>query len=168
MLTPEELYEQLRIVARILVRNERLSIGESTLAHEMWVRKIAAALDREQPSMGFALLCHWGRQTLIDIVRHEHASKRDCRRLVSGVSMDSLYAPEVFKSANVESVDEAMTALKEADPEEWCMVSLRYWGDLDIDEIAELSRISRATVERGLKHGTSWLKSRLTSDAEHR
>lgn len=166
MLTPEELYEQLRIVAKFLVKNERLSIGESTLAHEMWVRKIASALDREHPSMGFALLCHWGRQTLVEIVRHNHAQKRDIRRVVSGVGLDSLYAPDLLKSADIEALDDAMSALRTADPEEWCMVSLRYWGDLDIDEIAELSKVSRATVERGLKHGTSWLKSRLTADQE--
>jgi RNA polymerase sigma factor (sigma-70 family) len=46
------------------------------------------------------------------------------------------------------ALDEALASLSEFDPRKARVVELRYFGGLDVDEIAEILRISPETVKR--------------------
>jgi RNA polymerase sigma factor (sigma-70 family) len=64
---------------------------------------------------------------------------------------------------DVLALDEALASLSEFDPRKARVVELRYFGGLDVEETAEILRISPETVKRDWKTAKAWLFGKLTT-----
>ena len=59
------------------------------------------------------------------------------------------------------AVDEALTRLKEFDPQQARIVEMRYFGGLTVEETAEALGISPRTVKRDWAMAKAWLHGEL-------
>jgi len=77
---------------------------------------------------------------------------------------DALDAPG-GPDGDVLAVDQALTRFAEIDPERSRIVELRYFGGLDLDEIADLLQVSRTTVKRHWTVARMWLHRELSGSS---
>jgi RNA polymerase sigma-70 factor, ECF subfamily len=62
------------------------------------------------------------------------------------------------KSSEVIAVDDALRDLAKMDPRKSRIVEMRYFGGINIDEIAEILQLSPTTVQRQYRLAKAWLK----------
>jgi RNA polymerase sigma factor (TIGR02999 family) len=98
------------------------------------------------------------RQVLVEHARARSAAKRGTDLL--RVTLTEGLAPD-RKILDMIALDRVLTELAENDPRQAQVVELRYIGGLTVLEIAEAVGISRATVDRDLRHGRAWLTRAL-------
>jgi RNA polymerase sigma factor (TIGR02999 family) len=148
-------YDDLRVLARRQLA--RLRPGETlaptVLVHELYTRLAErSSPDIVDRSHFLALAAHAMRHIVIDYVRRRHARKRD-----GGVRLplDSGIASPVDSSAvDLIAVDEALDELAALDSRQAKVVELRFFGGLELDEIASTLGVSERTVKR------DWHKAR--------
>jgi RNA polymerase sigma factor (sigma-70 family) len=73
--------------------------------------------------------------------------------------------PQAADRVEVIALHEALTALARLDDRQADIVTMRYFGGLSVEEIAESRGISSATVKRELLTAKVWLRDHL---AKHR
>jgi RNA polymerase sigma factor (TIGR02999 family) len=154
-------YEELRRLASSVRRNSPgLSISPTTLVHKAWV-KLAAT-----PGVAATSCVHFKRiaaramrQVLVEAARWKHAEKRGGRD-VAFVTLDDSIAsdstPEQFLA-----LDAALHELARVSPREAQMVEYRFFGGLELAEIAEELKVSEATVFRDLRTARARLANLL-------
>lgn len=159
----EAVYRDLRRVAGSLVRHERpnQTLGATALVHEalaqLWQQQPDGLVRRRQ-LIGLVTLLM--RRTLVDAARHRAAQKRgaDARR----VDWTESFAGDASPDELVE-IDDALEKLAAVDARAAKVTELRYFGGLSIDEIAEATETSPATVKRDLAFALAWLKTQWTA-----
>ena len=65
------------------------------------------------------------------------------------------------RPADLVALDEALASLAEDYPRRSQVVELRYFGGLTNEEIAEVLKVSPATVERDWRYARAWLHQKL-------
>lgn len=73
--------------------------------------------------------------------------------------------PARTPGVDVLAIDEALDQLMCVDARLWRVVELRFFGGLNIEEIAEALEVSTATVERDWAMAKAWLFQRLASQS---
>jgi RNA polymerase sigma-70 factor, ECF subfamily len=73
------------------------------------------------------------------------------------LSLDEAAAVSKEKSADIIAVDDALADLEAMDPRKSRIVELRYFGGMDIEEIAEVLGVSPTTVQRQWRIAKAWL-----------
>jgi RNA polymerase sigma factor (sigma-70 family) len=66
------------------------------------------------------------------------------------------------RSIDVLALDEALTRLAKIDERQARIVELRYFGQLSVEETAEVTGLSPATVKRDWAMARAWLHAELT------
>ena len=61
-------------------------------------------------------------------------------------------------------MDEALKALAKADPRKSQVVELRFFGGLNLEETAEVLKVSSDTVLRHWKMAKNWLRCELSGE----
>jgi RNA polymerase sigma factor (TIGR02999 family) len=155
-------YEELRRLARHYLRNERPnhtleSIG---LVHEAFLRLIDQKHVRWQNRAHFfGIAAQMMRRILVDHARRRHAAKREaaiCRLSVAeGLLPVSEREPELL------ALDSALAALSALDPQQGRIVELRFFGGLTVEEAAEVTGVSPATVKREWATAKLWLRHEI-------
>lgn len=74
---------------------------------------------------------------------------------------EALHSPGGLSAEDLLDLDEALAALKEEDPAKAELVKLRYFAGLELEEIADLLGISRATASRHWLYARTWLLERV-------
>ena len=77
------------------------------------------------------------------------------------VTLDEAAVAPVEKPADLVALDEALARLAEDYPRRSQVVELRYFGGLTNEEIAEVLKVSPATVERDWRYARAWLHQKL-------
>ena len=67
------------------------------------------------------------------------------------------------KSAELLALDEALKNLEKMDPQKAKIVELRYFGGLSIEETAEVTGVSSATVNRQWRMAKAWLYGQISN-----
>jgi RNA polymerase sigma factor (TIGR02999 family) len=102
------------------------------------------------------------RDILVEQARRKGAQKRGggARRveMTDGVALIEPPADDVL------AVDEAIEALRAADPGAAELVRLRYYAGLTLEEAAEVVGRSVSTVQREWRYARAWLAQRLGGD----
>ena len=158
-------YNELRRVAHRYLQNERPdhTLQSTALVHEAYLRleKQGAApfKNREHFVAICALLM---RQVLVEHARNRRAAKRDggCR-----LTVDEGLA---FKTGNVDVValDDALTELAKLDPRQSCIVEMRFFGGLSIEETSRALNLSPTTVKRHWTTARLWLRHQMAKAAD--
>jgi RNA polymerase sigma-70 factor, ECF subfamily len=158
-------YPQLRQIASRFLQHER---GDHTLEPTALVNELALRLLGAEPiaysdrTHFFALAAQMMRRILIDHARARVAGKRggvQQRVNLSSVE-DWQQAP---RSEDVLMLDEALSALEQADSRAAKVVELRFFGGLREEEVADVLGVSVITVKRDWKVARAWLVDQLQS-----
>jgi len=83
-------------------------------------------------------------------------------RLAHKPPLDDAVDVSKQEDVNLVALDEALTQLARLDPQQSRIVELRFFGELTIEETAEVLRISPATIKRDWISAKAWLHCTLT------
>lgn len=157
-------YDHLRRIAGGIARQEnggRPPQG-TALVHELYLKLVdqnrAQWRDREQ---FFGIAVRIMRRILVDEARLRVASKRGAGAVHVPVN-EALDAPVTDSSRTAIAVDEALTRFSEVDPLRGRIVEMRYFGGMDLEEIADVLQVSRTTVKRHWTVARMWLHRELS------
>jgi RNA polymerase sigma factor (TIGR02999 family) len=93
---------------------------------------------------------------LIEAARRRKSLKRGAEEAVF-VTMDSWQAPMTLKGSELIALDDLLQELARMNPRQAMMVESRFFGGLEMAEIAGLLEVSAATVLRDWRAARAWL-----------
>jgi len=151
-------YDELRKLARHHMVHERNghTLQATGLVNEAYLRLVDQRLVRWQGRAHFfALASHMMRRILVDHARKRHNAKRggDVQRVL----LDETVIVSKDKTRDICALDDALMRLAAIDPRKSQVVELRYFGGLNMDEIAEVLKVSPITVRRDWSTAKAWL-----------
>ena len=153
---------ELRAIADAYLRRQSAShtLQPTALVHEAFLRLFDPDLvgfsDRKH---FFALAAKSMRQVLVDHARAAQRDKRGGGRL--RVTLDERLADPATPPPELLDLDHVLQELSELDERQGRIVELRFFGGLDVQEIAEVLTLSKSTVEREWRSARAWLGVRL-------
>lgn len=158
----QSLYEELHRCAAAQMWRETPGHTLSTtgLAHEAWLRLNAqtrTAWNSRSHFLGVAALMM--RRILVNHALAKRAEKRGAELVPLTLSEADVIAPGL--DADVLRVHEALLALAQHDERAARVVELKFFGGLELDEIAEVLDLSRSTVKRDWALARAWLHREL-------
>jgi len=163
---PEAVYDELRVIAQQLMRNQRQpdTMQATALVHEAYLRLLKSP-PREAVRNRVAVLAHTMRNVLVDRARARNADRRGGGKrpitfnseLVSGTKGSEL---------EVLAVHDALEELAKVDEELARLAELRIFGGLQEREIAAALETSLRTVERRWRLARAWLQRALGTPGE--
>jgi RNA polymerase sigma factor (TIGR02999 family) len=156
-------YDDLRRIALHQLGKERPdhTLQPTALINEVFLRLLRQnSLHWESRDYFFGAAAKLMRRILVDSVRRRRADKRGDPL----ARVDLAEANQVAGGYNFEflALDEALDRLAAIDPKLAHIVELRFFGGLEVDEIAQLLGVSTATVKREWASAKAWLRHQLT------
>lgn len=157
-----DLYERLRGTARRYFRRQPQdhTLGPTALVHEAFVRIATSCADGEAPTgEHLAALCATAmRHVLVDHARRRAARARAMGSLAgtSGAGRSATPGPE-----EILALDEALTALREANEAAARLVELRIFCGLGLAEAAQAMGIARSTASERWRVARAWLAAQM-------
>ena len=157
-------YRQLREIARRYMAGERDGhiLQTTALVHEAYVRLVdCGGVNWRDRAHFFAVSAQLMRRILIDFARSRDYLKRG--GAVPHISLEE--APSVCDEPDVNllALDDALKALAAIDERKSKVVELKFFGGLNVEETAEVLRVSSDTVMRDWKLAKIWLLRELSS-----
>lgn len=155
-------YSELRRIARRVVAVERRdhTLEPTAVVHEAFLRLCGGApLSLADRHHFFAVAARCMRRLLVDHTRRRKSGKRagDLQR-VTLLDADRAVEPA---SVDVMALDRALEKLARIDPDLERLVDLRFFGGLELTEVAEITGVSLATVKRELRAARAFLAREL-------
>lgn len=155
-------YDELRRLAAYYMRQERSNhtLQPTALVHEAFLRLVKQEnqvfLNRTQ---FIALAANMMRRILVNHAVHRNRQKRE-GELVR-VTLDRAVNEFAKNELNLLELDEALNHLSHNDSRTAQVFELRFFGGLNIEEIAEVLEISPATTKREWKIAALFLQREL-------
>ena len=164
----EAVYRDLhRIAQRHLRASSPDSAHATSLVHEVYLRMARgdggfALNDRTH---FFAVASRAMRQIVIDHVRSRHTEKRGGG--VEAMSLDSaIVAVAHGRDEELLVLDEALKRLELLDPRLARFVELRFYGGLQLEELAEVVGLSERTLKRDWRKARAFLYREISGQPE--
>ncbi len=157
-------YSELRRLARLYMGRERPNhtLQTSALINEAYLRLIDhEKVQWQDRAHFFAVASQIMRNILIDHARKYQSAKRGAG--AQQVALDESVILNRQRASELLNLDEALTSLAAFDSRKSQIVELQFFGGLSIEEIAEVMKISPATVKRELKAAKLWLHRLMTN-----
>ena len=159
-------YEELRRLASSVKRGDPgQTINPTALVNEAWV-KLA-----NSPNLGAASHLHFKRiaaramrQVLVEAARRRNSQKRGGKEDVAIITFDESLVPRAQSGKDLLALHCALEELARLDARQALMVESRFFGGLEVNEIAELLHVSEATVMRDWRAAKAWLSNELRRD----
>jgi RNA polymerase sigma factor (TIGR02999 family) len=154
-------YAEIRKLARSYLRRERSdhTLQATALVHEAYMRLVdQRAVKWQNRAHFFGIAAQIMRRILVDHARMQKAEKRGAGEIpiVLDGAMD-VAGPQL----DFVALDDALKALAELDPRQARIVELRFFGGLSIEETAEITQLSPATIKREWAAARTWLRREL-------
>lgn len=156
------IYDELRRLARSHIRRERAgqSLPPTGLVNEAYLRLVdVSGIEWRDRTHFLSVSSRIMRRVLIDRARRRTAQKRGAGADAdhSIVDPDRLPAANSDRAAALCALDDALSALERLDPRRAQVIELRFFGDLSVDETADVLGVSPQTVMRDWKLARAWL-----------
>jgi RNA polymerase sigma factor (TIGR02999 family) len=156
-------YEELRRLASTVRRGDpSATLNPTALVNEAWL-KLAGS-----PGLASTSRLHFKRiaaramrQVLIEAARRRNTRKRGGNEAAMFITLGDLPGPAVSCGDELLVLDIALEDLTRMNPRQAMMVESRFFGGLEIAEIAELLEVSEATVLRDWRAAKAWLAQEL-------
>ncbi len=158
-------YAELRRIANRHMHRERTghTLQATALVHEAYMRLIDQnGTDWQNRSHFFGIASQLMRRILVDHARMRRADKRGGDQ-IQVTLMDELPTPDLLHP-DLLDLDRALTKLAMEQERLAKVVELRYFGGLEIQEVAEALGCSAATVKRDWLIAKAWLFRELSGD----
>jgi RNA polymerase sigma factor (TIGR02999 family) len=154
-------YEELRRVAAGFLRGERRdhTWQVTDLVHEAVLRLLGADLRGQDRTQFLAAAICAMRRLLVEHARSRNTRKRggDWRR----VGLDDLSDSFQEQNLDIEAVHQAVERLATFHERQSQVITLHYFGEFAVKEIAVLLSVSVSTVESDLRIARAWLHGQL-------
>lgn len=165
---PPELYQELQGIARHALKfgQKNATLDTNVVVHEA-VLKVYQKQSLHFQSRGhfYALMSQIMRNTVIDYARKRQSQKQGGGLQQIGITQLDHQADET-PNMDIEqllNMDIAMDQLAKMDEELEKMVMMRFYGGLDIKELALSFGCSESTVKRKLRTARAYLKTQLSN-----
>jgi len=154
-------YEELRRVAASVKRNDpRATVNPTALVNEAWLKLgHSPGFAATSPLHFKRIAARAMRQVLIEAARRRDASKRGAGAVL--VTFDDRLDNRPSYARDLLELDRALDELERLHPRQAMMVESRYFGGLEIPEIAQLLEVSEATILRDWRAAKAWLAHKL-------
>jgi RNA polymerase sigma factor (TIGR02999 family) len=139
--------------------NEGHTLQPTALVHEAYLRLVDQRVEWRNRGQFFGIAAQVMRRILIDHARERHAEKRGAGARPITLSAVESQAPD--EGTDVLALNDALERLAKLDPDQARIVELRYFAGLTIEETAEATGVSPATVKREWATARAWLKREL-------
>jgi len=154
---------ELRRLASAYLRRESPghTLQPTALVNEAYMRLIGQGdrIDWESRSQFIGIAARHMRQILVDHARRHIAAKRGAGATL--IPLDDAPASSHPRSADLMALDEALNKLAEVDPRKARAMELKYFGGLEMAEIASVLNVSVKTVEKDVRMAGAWLRAAL-------
>ena len=150
-------YSELRRLANKHLSSERSdhTLQPTALVHEAYIRLIGQKeIEWQDRAHFFGVASRLMREILIEHARHRNRIKRGGSGQTQ-ISLDKAVKFGTNQPLDVLAVNEALNKLEALDPMQARIVELKFFGGLTIDEVAEVTQLSSATIKR------EWATARL-------
>jgi RNA polymerase sigma-70 factor, ECF subfamily len=152
-------YEELRRLAAGVLRGEQNArLTPTTLVHETWLKLAHSPGVAGTSSLHFRRIAARAmRQVLVEAARRRGAiRRRDAELLVTfDESLPGMAA--ITESREILALDSALDQLRGISERQADLVEGRFFGGLEIAELAELLEVSESTVAREWRLARAWL-----------
>lgn len=155
-------YEELRKLARARMAREPAgqTLQATALVHEAYLRLVADADPRwENRAHFFAAAAEAMRRILVERARRRSRVKHGGGLLRA--SLDESVAAGAHDAIDVVAVDQALDRLQRLDGQMAQLVTLRYFGGLEVEEAAAVMNLSPRSVNRLWNVARAWLQVEL-------
>jgi RNA polymerase sigma factor (TIGR02999 family) len=155
-------YGELKAIAEGYMIRQRAdhTLQPTALVNEAYVKLFdRSVIDWKDRGHFYALAARAMRQLLVDHARARRRKKRGGGR--REVTLDEAVAKAAGIEVDLLALDEALRELAELDPRQAQVVELRYFGGLEVAQVAQMLEVSVTTVEREWRSARAWLGSRL-------
>lgn len=159
----EAVYNELRALAKDYLRDERSdhTLQPTALVHEAYLRLTGGRpIVWHNRSQFFSIAAQVMRHILVDHARKHTAGKRGSG--VGKLSLDEAIDMAADRNIDLVALDDALATLALLDAEQSKIVELRFFGGLNIGEIAEILHVSEMTVSRKWKTAKVWLHQQVS------
>jgi RNA polymerase sigma factor (TIGR02999 family) len=163
-LTPVVENELRRLAHRCMVREKPGHILQSAaLVNEVYLRLVdIQAVSWQDRTHFFATCARLMRRILTDYARLHNRQKRGGGAVHLSLEEGLLVTSE--KQADIMALDEALTQFALRYPRQSQVVELRFFGGLEVEEVAEALKISAVTVRRDWKFAKAWLLRAISGE----
>ena len=150
-----------RVAKRCLQAKRRDPILDTAgLVNEAYLRLIDAnQVNWQDRAHFFAVCAKIMRRILVDQARARQTAKRGGGRPL--ISLDEALAVAPEPASDLVAIDDALEALAKVDGRKGRVVELRFFGGLNIEETAEVLKVSPDTVRRDWRLAKAWLMREL-------
>src|SRR5208337_353131 len=158
-------YGELRRLAFHYMREEKpgQSIQATELVHEAYLRLVGQErIEWQGRSHFFAMAATSMRRILVDRARKKMAEKHGGRE--EKVQLDEALVYSPGKSKDIVSLDEALNRLEKMSPRQSRVVELRFFGGLEMEEIAKIEGVSVRTVKQDWNLARAWLHREIAKE----
>ncbi|HZS62274.1 MAG TPA: sigma-70 family RNA polymerase sigma factor [Gemmatimonadaceae bacterium] len=156
-------YTELHRIAGRHLQRERPghTLQPTALVHEAYLRLVGGTVLAATNRVHFLRAASRAmRQALVDHARARNAQKRGG---ALQVTLDEAIAGEEAPMLDMLALDDALTRLAAAEPRWAQVVELKFFGGLEVLDIAESLGVSPATVKRDWQFARAWLSRELAT-----
>jgi RNA polymerase sigma-70 factor, ECF subfamily len=160
-------YGELHRLARRYMGRERPghTLQTSALVNEAYIRLIDwKNIHWQNRAHFFGVSAQIMRRILVDFARSRDYAKRGGG--TRQISLDEAAIVPGGRAADLVALDEAMNALAQLNERQSRVVELRFFGGLELEEIAEVMNVSVGTVRRDWSLARAWLHRELSRAQE--
>lgn len=151
-------YNELKRVAKYYLSRERPghTLQTTALVHEAFIRMVDQQhVDWKNRAHFFSLASEMMRRILVNYARDRAAVKRGGN--AQRISLSNLDEAAERPNIDLIALDQALNELAREDERKARIVELKFFGGMTNNEIAEVMKISDATVEREWTVARAWL-----------
>jgi RNA polymerase sigma factor (TIGR02999 family) len=160
-------YNELRRLAHRYMERERPdhTLQTTALVNEAYLRLVDyKRMQWQDRAHFFAVSAQVIRRILVDHAR-SHNIKRG--RGVQRVTLDEVAVVSGDRTGDLVALDDALNALASLDPRKVRIIEMRFFGGLNVEETAEVLKVSPATVRRDWSIAKFWLYRELGGGNVH-
>jgi RNA polymerase sigma-70 factor (ECF subfamily) len=158
-------HRELRQIAKRCMRGERAghSLQATALVNEAFLRLVDAQHVNWQNRTHFlAVAARLMRRILVDHARSKGYQKRGGGRV--NVTLDAALVVTDESRPDLVALDDALMALAAVDERKSCVIELRFFGGLSVEETAAFLKVSPETIKRDWRLAKAWLAREMSRD----
>ena len=159
------IYEELHRLAARYMRREHPghTLQTTALVNEAYCKLIDQKnVQWQNRAHFFGIAAQAMRRILVDHARSRLRLKRG--GAVNKISLDESALIPQPEMKELISLDDALTRLAQFDPQKSRIVEMKFFGGLSMDEIAEVEKVSKSTIEREWRKAKAWLHHEVQKD----
>jgi RNA polymerase sigma factor (TIGR02999 family) len=152
-------YEELRrLAAGVLRREQNARLTPTTLVHEAWLKLANSPEIAQTSALHFRRIAARAmRQVLVEAARRQHALRRQEGELLVTFDESMPGMSTQTDAKDILALDSALEELSRISARQAKLVEGRFFGGLEVAELAALLEVSEATVAREWRSARAWL-----------